>query len=237
MSSSAKPTARRPGFLFGWATFLVVQTGTIAAVAVAFAKFLGVLAPAVAADHYPLFRPIPLGDLGLRAQPVDPADGGRVPGRVPDPWSTRSGAPKTGTAIQNTFTFTKTAALIALIVVGIFFGANRGGAAFTSPGGLPRPTAGPPRGPGEPGAVVGPLAFLLLLGKAMIGPLFSQTAWNSVTFTGGEIREPGRTLPRALVVGCGSVVGLYLLANVAYLLTLLPSTRSRTPTRGGWARR
>jgi basic amino acid/polyamine antiporter, APA family len=61
---------------------------------------------------------------------------------------------------------------------------------------------------------------VLLLGKAMIGPLFSQTAWNSVTFTGGEVREPGRTLPRALLLGTGSVVVLYFLANVAYVVTL-----------------
>src|SRR5205823_11558478 len=64
------------------------------------------------------------------------------------------------------------------------------------------------------------LALVLLLGRAMIGPLFSQSAWNNVTFTGGEIRDPGRNLPRALLLGCGSVVGLYLLANVTYVVTL-----------------
>ncbi len=60
----------------------------------------------------------------------------------------------------------------------------------------------------------------MLLGRAMIGPLFSQSAWNNVTFTGGEVRDPGRNLPRALVLGCGTVVILYLLANIAYILTL-----------------
>jgi len=54
----------------------------------------------------------------------------------------------------------------------------------------------------------------------MIGPLFSQSAWNNVTFTGGEVRNPGRSLPLALTIGCGSVVALYLLANVAYLVAL-----------------
>ena len=68
--------------------------------------------------------------------------------------------------------------------------------------------------------LTGGLALAVLLGKAMIGPLFSQSAWNNVTFTGGETRDPGRTLPRALLLGCGSVVGLYLLANVAYVVTL-----------------
>ena len=66
----------------------------------------------------------------------------------------------------------------------------------------------------------GPAALPLLLGLAMIGPLFSQSAWNNVTFTGGEVRDPGRTLPRALILGVTGVVLLYLLANVAYIVTL-----------------
>src|SRR6185436_12583424 len=50
--------------------------------------------------------------------------------------------------------------------------------------------------------------------------LFAQSAWNNVTFTGGEVRDPGRNLPRALLIGCVGVVALYLLANVAYVVTL-----------------
>ncbi len=68
--------------------------------------------------------------------------------------------------------------------------------------------------------VVGGLALALLFGKAMIGPLFAQTAWTNVTFIGGEIRDPGRNLVRALLAGCGLVVVLYLLANLAYVATL-----------------
>jgi APA family basic amino acid/polyamine antiporter len=60
----------------------------------------------------------------------------------------------------------------------------------------------------------------MLVGVAMVGPLFAQSAWNNVTFTGSEIRDPGRNLPRALLIGCGAVVALYLLANVAYVVTL-----------------
>jgi APA family basic amino acid/polyamine antiporter len=60
----------------------------------------------------------------------------------------------------------------------------------------------------------------MLLGLAMVGPLFAQSAWNNVTFTGSEVREPGRNLPRALLIGCGIVVTLYLLANIAYIVTL-----------------
>jgi APA family basic amino acid/polyamine antiporter len=60
----------------------------------------------------------------------------------------------------------------------------------------------------------------MLLGRAMVGPLFAQSAWNNVTFAGAEIENPGRNLPRALLIGCGVVVGLYLLANLAYVTAL-----------------
>ena len=60
----------------------------------------------------------------------------------------------------------------------------------------------------------------MLLGRAMVGPLFAQSAWNNVTFTAGEVRDPGKNLPRALLLGCGIVVTLYLLANLAYVVTL-----------------
>ena len=127
---------------------------------------------------------------------------------------------KLGKWIQNTFTFTKTAALIGLIVVGLFLGSNSRARPGRRRGGIRRPTAGirailiPDR------PLEGPTALPLLLGLAMIGPLFSQSAWNNVTFTGGEVRDPGRTLPRALILGVSGVVLLYLLANVAYIVTL-----------------
>src|SRR4029434_3757902 len=68
--------------------------------------------------------------------------------------------------------------------------------------------------------VPGGLALILLFGKSMVGPLFAQTAWTNVTFIGSEVRDPGKNLVRALVVGCGSVVVLYLLANLAYIAVL-----------------
>jgi APA family basic amino acid/polyamine antiporter len=125
-----------------------------------------------------------------------------------------------GKIIQNSFTFTKTAALIGLIALGLVFGANRGGALFTSAwwdswaNGWTPQTAQPDL------ALSGGLALVMLLGRAMVGPLFAQSAWNNVTFTAGEVREPGRNLPRALLAGCALVVALYLLANLAYVLTL-----------------
>ncbi len=206
------------GFLFGWATFLVVGTGTIAAVAVAFAKFLGVFFAGVSAESY-LIRPIHLGGSGyalsLSTQQLVAV------GLIVVLTLTNTRGLDIGKWIQNVFTFTKTAALIGLIVVGLTFGVNRNSAAWTASwwdsaaNGWSLATAAPGLG-----VSIGWLGFALLLGKAMIGPLFSQTAWNSVTFTGGEVRQPGRTLPIALVIGCGSVVLLYMLANVAYLTSL-----------------
>jgi APA family basic amino acid/polyamine antiporter len=202
------------GFLFGWATFLVVQTGTIAAVSVAFARFLGVFTEAVSDEK--LFVTSALGGYALSLSTQQLVAVVLILALT----IANTRGLKTGTMIQNVFTSAKTAALFGLIVVGLTLGVNRGAAAWTSSwwdwsaNGL-KPLKALP---GLESA--GSFAFALLLGKAMIGPLFSQTAWNTVTFTAGETRNPGRTLPLALVIGCGSVVVLYLLANVAYVVTL-----------------
>ena len=203
------------GFLFGWALFLIIQTGTIAAVAVAFANFSGVLAPAIAADNY-LITPRHLGSyaIGLSTQQLVAI----LMILLLTAINTRG--LQTGKLIQNTFTFTKTAALVGLIVVGLAFGWNHGSAAYTSSWWHPAANGWNPQ-TAQPGlATVGVLALVMLLGRAMTGPLFAQSAWNNVTFTAGEVENPGRNLPRALLIGCGAVVTLYLLANLAYVVTL-----------------
>ena len=217
------------GFLFGWSNFLVVQTGTIAAVAVAFSKFLGVLAPAIAADNY-LVRPIEFGHYALSLSTQQLVALALIVALS----ATNMSGLRTGKLIQNTFTFTKTAALIGLIVVGLTLGLNHASAAWTSSWWNPWANGWSPEiaMPGLP--ATGGLALFLLLGHAMIGPLFSQSAWNNVTFTGGEIRDPGRTLPRALLTGCGVVVALYLLANIAYVAALtLPEIQQAPQDRVG----
>ena len=203
------------GFLFGWAMFLVVQTGTIAAVSVAFAKFLGVFFPGVAADHY-VIEPIHLGGyaVSLSSQQIVAIT------LIVFLTLVNTRGLKLGKWIQNTFTFTKTAALIGLIAVGLFLGSNFESAAWTSWWWDSTANGWDPRAAVPDRPLEGPMALPLLLGLAMIGPLFSQSAWNNVTFTGGEVRNPGRTLPRALILGVSGVVGLYLLANVAYIVTL-----------------
>jgi basic amino acid/polyamine antiporter, APA family len=203
------------GFLFGWAMFLVVQTGTIAAVAVAFAKFLGVFFPPIAADNYAL-EPIRLGGFAVSLSYQQLVAVALIALLT----MVNTKGLSLGKWIQNTFTFTKTAALIGLILVGLFLGSNFESAAWTSSWWDSTANGWDPRSvvPNRP--LEGAAALPLLLGLAMIGPLFSQSAWNNVTFTGGEVRDPGRTLPRALILGVTGVVLLYLLANVAYVVTL-----------------
>ena len=203
------------GFLFGWSLFLVVQTGTIAAVAVAFARFLGVFTSAVAADRY-LIAPVVFGRYAVSLSTQQLVALGLIVVLT----ATNTRGLRIGKLIQNSFTITKTAALFGLIVVGLTLGVNRESAAWTSAWWNSPANGWDPRVVQDGLRVSGTAALVLLLGRAMIGPLFSQSAWNNVTFTGGEVREPDRTLPRALVLGCGSVVALYLLANVAYVVTL-----------------
>jgi APA family basic amino acid/polyamine antiporter len=212
------------GFLFGWALFLVVQTGTIAAVAVAFANFTGVLVPSISADNY-LIAPRVLFagyGIGLSTNQVIAI------AMIVLLTATNMSGLKTGKIIQNTFTFTKTAALLGLVILGLTIGwkvgMRNGAAAFTSSWWNPtlngwKPSSTQLGFDGTSKALLS-LALVMLLGRAMSGPLFAQSAWNNVTFTGGEVENPGRNLPRALLIGCGVVVVLYLLANLAYVVVL-----------------
>ncbi|MGZ6971865.1 MAG: APC family permease, partial [Thermoanaerobaculia bacterium] len=175
------------GFLFGWTTALVIQTGTIAAVAVAFAKFLGVLVPSVSGA----------ATKGVAALVVLVLT------------FTNALGLKTGTRVQNVLTALKLAALLALTAGGILFG----------------------RAAAETPAAEAPASHALVLAfaLALFGPAFSQSAWTNVTFPGAEVAEPGRTFPRALLLGCALVAGLYVLANVGYLRTLGLSGISHAP--------
>jgi APA family basic amino acid/polyamine antiporter len=207
------------GFLFGWSLFLVIQTGTIAAVAVAFANFTGVLIKGIDGSNYlvaPRRLPSFLSGYAISFSTAQLV--GII--MIIVLTITNMRGLKTGKLIQNTFTFTKTAALIGLIVIGLLFGWNHASAAYTSSWWNSWANGWNPQ-VAQPGlAVAGGLALVMMLGRAMTGPLFAQSAWNNVTFTGGEVENPGRNLPLSLLIGCGVVVGLYLLANVAYVVTL-----------------
>ena len=195
------------GFLFGWTMFLVVQTGTIAAVSVAFAKFLGVLWPAIAGSNrvgIGRFSVSTVQAVGLLVIAVLTA-------------SNATGL-KTGTRTQNVFTFAKFAALLALTALGLVLGRSGalGAAGFWE--------SVSPTGEARTG-----WTLVAIVATAMVGPLFAQSAWNNVTFAGEEVRDPGRTFPRALLVGCLLVTVIYVLTNVSYLKVLTFAEIQRAP--------
>jgi len=189
------------GFLFGWTMFLVVQSGTIAAVSVAFAKFLGVLWPAISGSR----KVFAAGRFSVSAA--------QAVGLLVILLLTASNATglKTGTRTQNIFTFAKFSALFALTALGLTLG--RAGSLAIGSSRFWRSIAA------SGGEQTG-LALVAAVATAMVGPMFSQSAWNNVTFAGEEVREPGRTLPRALLAGCLLVTTIYVLANVSYLKVL-----------------
>lgn len=213
---------RPVGFLYGWSQFLIVQSGTIAAVAVAFANFTGILLPQISGSNY-IVEPIVFGSYAISLSNQQLL---AIASIALLTFLNTCGL-RLGKWIQNTFTATKTFALLALVVVGLLFGWNSGGALFSSDiwnsaaNGWTIEKAQPAA------AALGSFAFLIVLGKAMTGPLFSQSAWDNVTFTGAEVEDPSRNLPRALIIGCLIVVSLYLLANLAYVVTLsLPALQN-----------
>ncbi len=211
------------GFLYGWTLFLVIQTGTVAAVGVAFGKFLGHFFPSIAATHW-LIGPFHVGV----AQPFGIALGGMDMGLNTQnlwgiviivflTWLNVFGI-KTGAAVQNVFTIAKVSALAALVLAGIFVARNSQAAAANYGNfwrlNLPH-SAG---GADAAGNLLGPfVGVLTILAVAQVGSLFSADAWNNVTFTAGEVKDPKRNLPLSLAIGTGVVILLYVAANFIYL--------------------
>jgi basic amino acid/polyamine antiporter, APA family len=184
------------GFLYGWTLFAVIQTGTIAAVAVAFAKYSGVFVPWISAQNYLVGS----GQYGITTQRLL-----AIAVTVLLTFVNRRGI-RTGAVVQNVFTFAKTAALLGLVGLGFAVGRNPEAVAanFTN---FWRHT-------GDFMTVV------RLVGVAMVGSLFSSDAWNNVTFTAGEVRNPRRNLPLSLALGVGIVSALYIACNFVYLNVL-----------------
>jgi APA family basic amino acid/polyamine antiporter len=194
------------GYLYGWTLFVVIQTGTIAAVAVAFARFTAVLWPGLTPDVFlgtTIRFPDPIGaiDVGLSPQRLF-----AIASIVVLTWINVRGV-RTAAFIQTSLTVIKTAALAALILLGLTIGRNAEaiaanfGAGFWAGGGLS-------------------LSLLPVIGAAMVGSLFSMDAWNNVGFASGELKNPEKDLPFAMAVGVLVVTTLYVLANVAYLNVL-----------------
>ena len=215
------------GFLYGWTLFLVIQTGTIAAVGVAFGKFLGVFFPSISSTHWILHLwkvpPIPIGpmvlgnmDVGINTQNLV-AILLVILLAVVNVFGLKLGA-----AIQNVFTIAKVSALLGLAILGFALGRNAHALAANFSGnfwhnaGLGAQHA-VQVGAGGPIVMVGTLTILAV---AQVGSLFSADAWNNVTFTAGEVKNPSRNLPLSLALGTGVVIALYIACNFIYLSTL-----------------
>jgi APA family basic amino acid/polyamine antiporter len=202
------------GFLYGWTLFLVIQTGIIAAVAVGFARYLGVLIPAISDSAY-LVQPLRI-----------------LPGYALSLSSTQLVAIlviaavtvinvfglRYGKLVQNVFTVSKLAGLALVIVVGLTIGANSSAfhINFSHPFAIqPEALAATTTGL----ASRAPLIVALCL--AQVGSLFAADAWNNITFTAGEVANPKRNLALSLTIGTLLVMVLYFFTNLAYT-TVLP---------------
>ncbi len=209
------------GFLYGWTLFLVIQTGTISAVAVAFARYLGVMVPWISPTKW-IVPPIDLSTnyaISLSNQQLV-----GIVMIVFLTWLNTRGV-RLGKWIQNTFTSAKTLSLIALVILGIFVGRNAAaiaanfGAHFWPPRNVvtirPEFSSIP-----AVASTMGAFGLLVAFCVAQVGSLFSADAWNNITFTAGEVKEPRKNIPLSLALGAGGVILLYVLANVAYLCVL-----------------
>jgi APA family basic amino acid/polyamine antiporter len=201
------------GFLYGWTLFMVIQTGTIAAVAVAFGRFAGVLVPWIAEERY-LIPPLHLSS-GY-AVSLSTVQLLAVVMIALLTWTNTRGL-EYGRVVQNTFTTAKTGALIGLIAVGVLLGWNADAVAANF-GDFWEPRSFEPIAAGVSAATA--YGVFVALCVAQTGSLFSADAWNNITFTAGEVKDPRRNIPLSLAFGTLIVITLYVLANVAYLATL-----------------
>ncbi|PYX80263.1 MAG: amino acid transporter [Acidobacteria bacterium] len=201
------------GFLYGWTLFTVIQTGTIAAVSVAFARFLGVLWPAISEDRY-LIPPqlisqryaVSLSSSQLLALAI-----------IVLVTFTNTRGLQYGKIIQNIFTIAKTGALLALIMLGLFLGRNSA-AVHTNFAHTWTTQAVKPIVPGLAATTF--FGLLVALCISQTGSLFAADSWHNIAFTASEVRNARRNVTLAMVIGTVVVISLYMLANVAYLVTL-----------------
>ena len=212
------------GFLYGWTLFLVIQTGTIAAVAVGFAKYLGVLFPAISPQAW-IVHPISLGSKYAISLSVQ-----QLVGVLMILFLTflNTLGVRLGKLIQNIFTSAKTLSLVGLIFLGIFVGRNAGAISenFSHLWAIRNPQTL------EPGAnflksfvptvaaASGVFGLFVAYGVAQVGSLFSADAWNNIGFTAAEVKNPKRDVALSMAFGTIIVITLYCLANLAYLFTL-----------------
>ena len=204
------------GFLYGWTLFTVIQTGTIAAVAVAFARFLGVLAPSVSESHY-LTAPV-----HLSAHYAVTLSTAQLVALLVIALLTATNmlGIEYGKIVQNSFTLAKLGALAALIILGFSVGWNASAVHANLAAFWQRPPI-PQLSPGQPGdSVAVILSLVVVFCVSQSGSLFASDSWHDITFAADEVKDPRTTLPRSLAIGTVIVMLLYLAANLAYLVVL-----------------
>jgi APA family basic amino acid/polyamine antiporter len=201
------------GFLYGWTLFTVIQTGTIAAVAVAFARFLGVLAPSISESHY-LFAPLHLS--GHYALTLSTAQLVALL-VIALLTATNTLGIEYAKIVQNIFTVAKLGALAALILLGLTVGWNHAAMQANLANFWQRPAVGLDHPVSFMGTILG---LLMVFCVSQSGSLFAADAWHDITFAAEEVKDPRTTLPRSLAIGTVVVMLLYLAANAAYLAVL-----------------
>jgi APA family basic amino acid/polyamine antiporter len=209
------------GFLYGWTFFTVIQTGTIAAVSVAFARFSSVLFPPIAEDRY-LLPPLHLSS--RYAISFSTAQLAAIAVIALLTWTNSRGL-EYGKMVQNLFTTAKTIALVVVISAGILLGWNSTAlhANFTHFFTLGTHDA-------SLGGVAGVFGLIVALSVAQSGSLFSADSWHNISIISAEVRNPSRNVPLAMALGSAAVILLYLLANVAYLVVLPLSSIQHAPS-------
>jgi APA family basic amino acid/polyamine antiporter len=216
------------GFLYGWTLFSVIETGTIAAVAVAFARFSGVLWPAISGEHY-LLSPVHISSryaISLSTAQL------LAIGVIAFLTLSNMLGLRYGKLIQNVFTVAKTSALGALILLGIFLGRNSAAlhANFSHPWDISDLASA------TGGGMTAIWSLFIAICLSQTGSLFSADSWHNIAFAAGEVKQPERNVTRAMVIGTTVVITLYILANVAYLVTLpLQAIQSAPSDRVGTA--
>ncbi|HXE31066.1 MAG TPA: amino acid permease [Terriglobales bacterium] len=209
------------GFLYGWTSFVVIQTGTIAAVCMAFAKYLGVIYPNAVSEQHWLFH---WGHWGPVQFGLNTEELVAVAVIVFLTWLNTRGV-RAGAWVQNVFTFAKIVALVGLILLGVLFARNASAIAanfahFWHDFFAGFFTRGSYNLSGAVGGGSIKTATIVVVFAAMVGSLFSSDSWNNITFTAGEVENPKRNLPLSLALGTLTVTAIYLLANLAYLCVL-----------------
>jgi basic amino acid/polyamine antiporter, APA family len=199
------------GFLYGWTLFMVIQTGTVAAVGVGFARYLGILWPRIAEDAY-IVAPIHISSGYAISLSTAQLVGVLIIALLT--WTNARGI-NYGKLIQNTFTSAKLASLLGVIAVGIVGWSVTGKSNFVD---FWKPQGFTALAPGvTPETLFGLIAAICV---AQAGSLFAADAWNNITFTAGEVKNPRRNVPLSLALGTCMVTALFFCANLAYVAVL-----------------